>query len=186
MRTSKDFLMILLSAGIIFSFLLFADLLLSGQDDGVAVSKMALITCEGSTQIDATPSVVWTALTDADMAQQWCPYWKDAEATHALTKVGQTISYTDNWGNTGKSVVIYAKPNQELRVAHVPDDGSYVCQTKFVLQPNGENTAVTVTEQYSDNLDVPTDRDTAAQVKKEIESYIASLKAVAEKQAASK
>lgn len=181
MNSFKKNLISLISAGILV-FISMSSVLSSSPGEGATVSKMALITIEGSMQINAAPAAVWSALTDADKVQQWCPYWKDAAAAQPLSKVGQTIKYTDNWGNVGKSVVIYAKASEELRLAHVPDDGSYVCQAKFVLQPKGSATVVAVTEQYSDALDVPTDRDTAAQAKKEIEGYMAALKTIAEKQ----
>ena len=165
--------------------------LVSGLWSGIfaqnlVVSKLALMTFQGGIEIKAAPSSVWAALTEPDKVQQWCPYWKTGKITQPLSMVGQTVTYTDNWGSVGKSVVIFANKNTELRLANVPDDGSYVCQTRYILQAKGPNTLVTVTEQYSDKLDVPTDRDTAVQVKQEIEKYLPILKMVAEKQMAKK
>jgi hypothetical protein len=114
-------------------------------DDDVAVSKMALITVDGSVEIDAAPAKVWSALTDAD-----------------------------------KVVVIYVDAGKELRLAHVPDSGSYLCQARFTVSGQGTHTLVHVTEQYSDALDVPTDRDTAIS-KQMIAKYLGELKVLAEK-----
>ena len=149
---------------------------------GVSVSKMALVTIDGSVEIGAPPAEVWSALTDGDKVQSWCPMWKKAPvATRSLASLGASIAFQDEYGNAGKSVVIYVEPAKELRVAHVPDNGSYLCQAKFVLEGKGSGTVVKVTEQYSDALEVPTDRDTATTTKNAIAKYLGDLKALAEK-----
>ncbi len=147
----------------------------------VQVSKMALMTFSGEVQIAATPADVWAALTDKDKAVSWCPMWKDASNRQPLAQVGNSMDFVDEWKNPGKSVVIFVDEGKELRLAHVPNDGSYVCQLKIVLTPEGNATRVAATEQYSDALDAPTDKDTAAMMKTEMASYLAGLKAVAEK-----
>jgi hypothetical protein len=93
------------------------------------------------------------------------------------------LDYVDEWNNAGKTVVIYLAKNRELRLAHVPNDGSYVCQLKIKLEAKGAATLVTFVEQYSDALDVPTDKDTALTAKNGMMKYLAALKAVAEKSA---
>jgi uncharacterized protein YndB with AHSA1/START domain len=150
-------------------------------DDDVAVSKMALITVDGSVEIDAAPAKVWSALTDADKVQSWCPMWKQVPAgMKSLGTLGQAIAFEDEYGNAGKSVVIYVDAGKELRLAHVPDSGSYLCQARFTVSGQGTHTLVHVTEQYSDALDVPTDRDTAIS-KQMIAKYLGELKVLAEK-----
>ncbi|HEX5131119.1 MAG TPA: SRPBCC domain-containing protein [Candidatus Krumholzibacteria bacterium] len=151
------------------------------QAETVAVSRMSLMTFETDATINAPAAKVWTSLTDADKAMSWCPLWKSAKDPQPLTKVGNTITFVDDWQNVGKSVVIFVDPNKELRLAHVPDDGSYVCQLRVVLTPAEGGTRVHVTEQYSDALDAPTDKDTAAKTQAEIAGYVAALKAAAEK-----
>ncbi len=151
----------------------------SGQT--VAVSKMALMTFTGTMEVKAPPAQVWAALTDGAKIQSWYPGWKGATGVKSLAVMGASIAYKDEWGNPGKSVVLYAMKDKELRLAHVPDDGSYVCQVKFKLEPKGAGTMVTATDQYSDNLDVPLDRDTAATAKASMMKYLAALKATAEK-----
>lgn len=146
----------------------------------IDASKMALVTLQGEMKIDASKGDVWSALTDAETAQSWCPYWHNASPTESMNAVGQSIAFQDAWGNGGKSVVLYAEEAKELRIAHVPNDGSYLCQVKFILKENGSGTVVSVTEQYSDNLDVPLDKDTAQQTSHEIEKYMTALKKIAE------
>jgi uncharacterized protein YndB with AHSA1/START domain len=159
--------------------LLCLPLLLNAREIGA--SKMALVTLQGEMEIDASQSKVWSALTDAETAQSWCPYWQESRSSEPMNAVGQSMAYKDSWGNGGKSVVIYAEEAKELRIAHVPNDGSYVCQVKFTLEGNGSGTMVSVTEQYSDNLDVPLERDTAKLVSHEIERYMTALKVLAER-----
>lgn len=148
----------------------------------VAVSKLALMTFEGKMDVNVAPSQVWTALTTGSQIPQWNPLWKTGLPA-SLTTVGQAVPFVDSWGNRGTSVVLFVDRGKELRVAHMPQDGSFVCQVKFRLEPKGGGTMVTVTEQYSDVLDVPLDRDTAATVKQEVTQYMAALKRVAEKPA---
>ncbi len=63
----------------------------------------------------------------------------------------------------------------------MPNDGSYVCQVKFKVEPKGAGSLVTIIDQYSDNLDAPLDKDTAATVKAGMLKYLSAFKAVAEK-----
>lgn len=146
----------------------------------VQVSKLALMTFDAEARIAAPAAGVWSALTDADKAVSWCPLWKNAENAQALTELGASIDFLDEWENPGRSVVVFVDAGRELRIAHVPNDGSYVCQVKITLTPAGEATDVHVTEQYSDALDAPADKDTAAMVQKEVGAYLANLKNVAE------
>ena len=147
----------------------------------IAVSKQALMTFEGAVRIAAPPAKVWQAMTDADKAVSWCPLWKNAESAEALTRLGASVDFLDQWENPGRSVVVFVDAERELRLAHVPNDGSYVCQVKLQLTPAGEATDVHVTEQYSDALDAPVDKDTAAEMKKEIAGYLEDLRLLAEK-----
>ena len=148
----------------------------------VSVSKMALVTIDGSIDVAAPPARVWAALTDADKVQSWCAIWTQPPVGgKSLATLGSTVTFKDEYGNEGKSVVLYVDPMKELRIAHVPDNGSYVCQAKFILEGKGNATTVRVTEQYSDDMNVPIDRDTALKSKDGIAKSLADLKAVAEK-----
>jgi len=156
-------------------------LAVAGDAQDLAVSKMALMTFEGDMMVQAPPAVVWSTLTDADKVQSWCPLWKNAKMAKALTAVGQSLDYMDEYGNAGKSVVIYLDPGKELRLAHVPDNGSYVCQAVIQLTADGAGTQVHFSEQYSDAIEAPLDKDTAVQSKLEMETYLKAFKDLAEK-----
>ena len=78
-------------------------------------------------------------------------------------------------------MVVYVSLGKELRVAHVPDNGSYACHVQLKFTPKGKATPVEVTEQYSDAREAPVDKDTAARTKEEIAGYLGALKTLAEK-----
>ena len=146
----------------------------------VAVSKMALMSFTGTAEVKASPAQVWAALVEPGKAKTWYPGWKNAMETQSLATVGQALSFVDEWNNAGKSVVLFVDRNKELRVAHMPNDGSYVCQVKFKVEPKGTGTLVTIVDQYSDDLNVPLDKDTGAKVNAGMTKYLAALKATVE------
>jgi uncharacterized protein YndB with AHSA1/START domain len=161
--------------------LMFAAGLMSGANgQNVTVAKMALMSFTSTIEVKASPAQVWAAITEPAKAKAWYPSWKNAKETQALATVGQSIGFVDEWANAGKSVVLFVDKNKELRVAHMPNDGSYVCQVKFKLEPKGPGTVVTIVDQYSDDINVPLDKDTAAKVKEGMTKYMASFKATVE------
>lgn len=147
----------------------------------VNTSKMALVTLETAVEMDAPPTRVWEKLVDASKAPSWCPLWREPTApSGSLDQVGNTLAYRDKYGNTGRSVVVFAAPKKELRIAHVPDNGSYLCQITLRLESTGAKTRLVAREQYSDQLDVPIDRDTAASSLEDLVATVAALKKVVE------
>ncbi len=91
----------------------------------------------GAVEVKAPPAQAWSALTEINKLKSWYPGWKGATEVKPLAAVGQTVSFVDEWNNAGKSVVLFIEKNKELRVAHMPNDGSYVCQVKFKVEPKG-------------------------------------------------
>lgn len=112
----------------------------------------------------------------------WCPVWKSpANATIHLTKVGDALDFTDQWGNGGRSIVTYLARNKELRVAHEPNDGSYMCQAKITLTASGAGTAVHYMEQYTDESAAKDFEATAQKMQATMAAMLAALKQGAEK-----
>jgi len=133
-------------------------------------------------QIAAPASAIWPFLTQGKNLVTWCPLWKsDKNIPVRLTKVGDALDFTDQWGHGGRSVVTYFAADKELRIAHEPTDGSYMCQAKIQLAPKGPMTLVTYIDQYTDESSA-TDREaTAKKVEADMDAMLAALKRGVEK-----
>jgi len=146
------------------------------QTDEVPMVKLKV-----SVQINATPSAVWTQMTTGKDLVAWCPYWKsDKNSKVMISKVGDTLDFTDDWGNGGQSIITYLAANKEMRIAHEPTDGSYVCQSKLLLEPAGGGTLVTYIEQYTDASDPEDKIATSVEMEKSMNATLAALKKNAE------
>ena len=162
---------------------LFAVLLLTLGSVAMAEhSQVPVVRIHTRADIAASPATVWAWMTQGKNLVTWCPEWKaPANARASITKIGDVLDYTDQWGNGGRSVVTYMVKGKELRVAHEPTKGDYICQAKFILEPDGAGTRVTYWEQYTDES-LPTDvQATAQKMEAEIANMLASLKKGVEK-----
>jgi hypothetical protein len=147
-----------------------------------ATTEIPVVRIENTTTIAAPPAAVWTWLTTGKNLVTWCPVWKsEANKTAKLMKVGDTLDFTDQWGNGGRSVVTFLTPNQELRVAHEPTNGSYLCQSRVILKPAGSGTEVTWIEQYTDSSPAADKAATAGKMESEMAGTLGTLKASVEK-----
>jgi uncharacterized protein YndB with AHSA1/START domain len=146
------------------------------------MTEISMVKLDVSTQINATPSEVWTQMTTGKDLVGWCPYWKsDKNKKAMISKVGDTLDFTDDWGNGGQSVITFLDPDKEMRITHEPSNGSYVCQSRLVLEPSDGGTTVKYVEQYTDESD-PEDRiATSVQMEKAMTAALAALKKMAEK-----
>jgi len=147
-----------------------------------ATTEIPVVRIENSTTIAAPPAAVWTWLTTGKNLVTWCPVWKnEANKSVHLMKVGDSLDFTDQWGNGGRSVVTFIAPNKELRVAHEPTDGSYLCQSKVMLTPSGSGTNVVWVEQYTDPSAAADKAATAGKMETEMAATLGTLKASVEK-----
>ncbi len=132
-------------------------------------------------EIAAPPAAVWAQLTHGKNLVTWCPVWKNAaNAKVTIARVGDVLDYTDAWGNGGRSVVTFLAPNREIRIAHEPADGSYLCQAKLVLTAKGKGTAVEYVEQYTDESPPADLAATAKKTESEMSETLVALKRAAE------
>ena len=145
------------------------------------VKQVPVVRIHAQTTVAATPAAVWRELTSGKSLVTWCPVWKSpGNAKMNLSKVGDVLDYTDEWGHGGRSIVTYLIRDKELRIAHEPNDGSYLCQAKINLSPSGAGTAVHYTEQYTDES-APQDLEATAQkMQAEMDRTLAALKKAAE------
>jgi len=147
-----------------------------------APQQVPVVRLHNQIEVAAPPAAVWNYLTTGANFATWCPEWKaPANAKVHLTRVGDVVDYSDAWGNGGRSIVTYFNRNHELRVAHEPNKGDYMCQAKLVLEPSGTGTVVTFWEQYTDESG-PTNLDaTATRMQDEFVASLAALKKGIEK-----
>lgn len=133
-------------------------------------------------EINAAPADVWTKMMTGASLIVWCPYWKnEANAKATINNVGDVLEYSDEWGNTGKTVITFIDKAKELRMVHEPGDGSYVCHATLKLEAAGDKTVVSYVEQYTDESS-PTDaKATAAKMGDQMKATLKSLKTTVEK-----
>ncbi len=158
-------------------------LLAAGASVGSAEhTQVPVIRLHATGVIAAPPATVWTQITSGKNLVTWCPVWKSAKnAAVSIARVGDTLDYTDEWGNGGRSVVTYLVRNKELRVAHEPNKGDYMCQAKIVLTPTASGTKVDYWEQYTDESAPAAMQATAAKMETEMASSMAAVKKGCEK-----
>jgi len=124
---------------------------------------VTMVQLHSETQIAGTPSAVWTYITSGKNFATWCPEWRTTKNSKMnITRVGDVLEYIDAWGNGGRSVVTYAVQTRELRVAHEPLKGDYVCQAKFLLTRSAGGTKLEFWDAYTDSSS-ETDREATAQ-----------------------
>jgi hypothetical protein len=146
------------------------------------MKQIPVVSLHTETDVAAPPAAVWAFMTSGKNLVTWCPQWKsDKNAARTLSQVGDVLDYTDDWGNNGRSIVTYLVKAKELRVAHEPNDGSYLCQAKLVLTPTEQGTRVHYWEQYTDESEPKDLKATADKVSSEMEATLAALRKGVEK-----
>jgi len=153
-----------------------ACLSLAAGSAGAAADELTAVRYTITQEIKAPPATVWTHLTSGKSFAVWCPQWKkDTNKTATLAKVGDSVDFTDEYGNGGRSIVTYIVRDKEIRVAHEPAIGSYICQAKILVAPSGAGTKVTLVEQYTDESKPEDRRATAAKAQAVNEKALAEL-----------
>ncbi len=147
-----------------------------------APRQIPTVRLEAERDVAAPPAAVWAQLTVGRNLVTWCPVWKSAaNATRRLARVGDVLDYTDAWGHGGRSVVTFLEANKELRVAHEPNDGSYLCQARVMLTPAPRGTHVRYVEQYTDESPPKDLEATAAKTTAKMNAALAALEKGAER-----
>jgi uncharacterized protein YndB with AHSA1/START domain len=146
------------------------------------VREGTIVRLDATAEIGAPPADVWRVMTTGKNLVTWCPMWKSSTNEHVvITKVGDVLDFTDEWGNGGRSVVTYCDPGKELRIAHEPSDGSYVCQARLVLASAPAGTVVTYVEQYTDDGDAEARASVARTTHASMEETLEALRGAVER-----
>jgi hypothetical protein len=134
-----------------------------------AAEEITAVRYKIAKEIKVPPAKVWMHLTSGKSLVAWCPVWKkDANQSATLGKVGDSVDFTDEYGN-GAFIA------KEIRVAHEPADGSYICQARIMVEPTAAGTRVTLIEQYTDESKPEDRKATAAKSQTEMESALSAL-----------
>jgi hypothetical protein len=130
----------------------------------------------GEVTINATPQVIWAVLTDLPKFSSVMGI-EYKGAAKKLEKVGDNAPVKFG-GDAGTWILVYAKPGSELRYSWEPDNGSYLCQERWILTPAGKATKVSYEDRYTES-----GPQTAEAIAEQIKSYnqaLAKLKALCE------
>lgn len=130
----------------------------------------------GAITINASPQAVWAVLTDLQKFSGIRGIEYNG-AAKKMEKVGDNAPVKFG-GDSGVWILVYAKPAAELRYAWEPDNGSYLCQERWLLTPAGKSTKVAYEDRYTES-----GAQTAAAIAAQITSYnqaLAKLKAICE------
>lgn len=115
-----------------------------------------------TTTIKAAPAVVWAQLTDAQNLSKVLDYEYTGPA-FKFSRLGDNVRMT-SMGDTGTLILTYIKPGSELRYTWEPDNGSYICQQRWTVAPDGKMVKATLIERYTESGG-QTPADIAAQSK---------------------
>jgi hypothetical protein len=146
------------------------------------IHQVTTVRIHSQIRIDAGPAAIWRYATLGSHFVSWMPEWKQPRnARINLVRVGDWLDSVDDWNNKGRSVVTFLSRDRELRLANDPFDGSFMCQTKLLLNPDGGGTTVQLIEQYTDESNATDSRATAAKLQAGMDRALQSLKTAVEK-----
>ena len=160
------------------SALLILFVLVSVQDSFSEVTnkQMSAQVFEGEILVDASPEKVWAVLTNLEQFTSLMGFeWQSGNKT--VSKVGDTARMKV-WSDDTTYFLTYAEPKKELRLALEPDNASYICQKRWILTPEGDQTKVQLIDIYTESA--PQDE---ASIKAQVEGWnghLAKLKEMAE------
>jgi hypothetical protein len=122
----------------------------------------------GEVTVNATPQAVWAILTDLPKFSSVMGI-EYKGAAKRLEKVGDSAPVKYG-GDTGVWILVYAKPGSELRYSWEPDNGSYLCQERWILTPAGKGTKISYEDRYTES-----GPQTAEAIAEQVKSYNQAL-----------
>lgn len=104
---------------------------------------------KGSVEINASAEKVWAVLTDL---QTFTPAigFEFLSGKEKVDAVGDTARIKV-WSDNTTYLLTYADVNNELRFALEPDNASYICQKRWLLESNGKKTKLTLIDIYTES-----------------------------------
>ena len=131
---------------------------------------------KGQIEINASADKVWAVLTDLKTFTEAIGF----EFISGKEKVG-TVGDTARikvWADETTYILTYLDTNKELRFALEPDNASYICQKKWLLEPSGNKTILKLIDIYTESS--KQSQESLNQQSAEWVKKLAKLKALAE------
>ncbi|RMH98500.1 MAG: hypothetical protein D6681_11810 [Calditrichaeota bacterium] len=132
----------------------------------------------GEIVIQASPTQVWKILTDATRLTEVLGY-KYLQGAKKFARVGDRAA-VQVWGDDAGFMVVRAEPTKELRFNLDPENGSYICNCRWVLSGAGKATTVKFEERYTESS--PQTREELEAQVKDINENLKKLKHIVETQ----
>jgi uncharacterized protein YndB with AHSA1/START domain len=117
---------------------------------------------KGEISINASSQKIWNALTNMKIRSKFIgSEFKGGKET--LKSIGDYAKLKE-LGDDGICILTFSKPAKELRYTWEVDNGSYLCQSKWILTESKGATKVMLVERYTES-GKQTDQDIAQQEK---------------------
>lgn len=116
-----------------------------------ANTKLGAQEFTGTVTVSKSPQSVWSMLTKVSFSAEATGFVREKGST-TFAKVGDSarVKLTE-WGDTGTFAVTHVTRGKELRISFDPDNGSYICQDRWQLSPEGKGTKITLTQTYTES-----------------------------------
>jgi hypothetical protein len=132
----------------------------------------------GSIEIAKDPKAIWAVLTDG-IKQAQALGFEQRGGSKKLEKIGDSSQvFIKAFNDAGTFTVTYVKPMTELRLMFEPENGTYVCSDRWLLEPAGKGTKLTHRQLYTES-----GPQTAAEIQSQIKTLneaLAKLKSTIE------
>jgi len=131
---------------------------------------------KGQIEINASPDKVWSVLTNLKTFTDAIGFEFLSGKTN-VNAVGDTARIKV-WSDNTTYLLTYIDVNKELRFALEPDNASYICQKRWILEPSGDKTILTLIDIYTESS--KQSQESLNQQSAEWEKKLAKIKALAE------
>ncbi|MGH7885387.1 MAG: SRPBCC family protein [Thermodesulfobacteriota bacterium] len=131
---------------------------------------------KGQVEINASPAKVWALLTDLKTFTNAIGFEFLSGKTN-VSAVGDTARIKV-WSDKTTYLLTYLEANKELRFSIEPDNASYICQNRWILETKGNKTILKLLDIYTESA--KQSQQNLDEQSTEWDNKLAKLKALAE------
>jgi len=156
--------------------ILFSLVLTLSSYSTVQNSQIGAQVFKGQVEINAPADKVWAVLTDLKTFSGAVGF----EFISGKEKVGTVgdAARIRVWSDSTTYLLTYVDVNNELRFALEPDNASYLCQSRWLLESSGTKTLLTVIDTYTESAEQS--KESLDSQAAEWEKNLAKIKVLAE------